>query len=337
MEQDDPEQRISDLERRLAEQRRAADPPPPGPGASGRRPTVPNEPIRCLMYEYRRGWKGLRRRLAIDIDEEAIRVSMIDPKKTSPLASASHAQVTATPAAFTAGKEDPGRTQPVLIVRVPGSAPLTIGCGALAAGWWNWPPSRLRFWWRGKVPWVKTPTYATSAAEWLTLVETFGLAPYLEDEASAGPDRDARQWNPSTQDLTAAAETGRDRRSVMGWIFTIVFAVFALPSLFLGSVQVYQYLSGTPTTATVTHCSGGNGVDCTGTWSIGGVAHTGPIEQGFGKYPVGSSLDVRVSGHTARTATSCLMGWFLGAIFLAISIIMFFLTRSRTGTLVGKR
>jgi hypothetical protein len=76
-------------------------------------------------------------------------------------------------------------TSPVMVVRVPGLQPLTIACGAYGpdAGRWKWTGVWVnRFSWRGAVPHEKPPAfYVSSLAEWLTLVEKFGLAPYLED------------------------------------------------------------------------------------------------------------------------------------------------------------
>src|SRR5271166_7112057 len=64
---------------------------------------------------------------------------------------------------------------PVLVVRLPGSQPLTIGCQErnLADGFLT------RFSWRGKVPIrVNAPAdYSVSSADWLMLVGEFGLAP----------------------------------------------------------------------------------------------------------------------------------------------------------------
>ena len=82
-----------------------------------------------------------------------------------------------------------GRTMPVLIVRVPGLQPLTIACGAYGpdAGRWTWSGTwKGRFSWRGDVPKEKPPAYYVSLAEWLTLIEKFGLAPYLDVQDKKG-------------------------------------------------------------------------------------------------------------------------------------------------------
>jgi hypothetical protein len=62
---------------------------------------------------------------------------------------------------------------------IPGRPPLTFGCRHLAV-------SGRRFSWSGTARIVKEPpAYILSAADWLTLVETFGLAANV----SVGPRR----------------------------------------------------------------------------------------------------------------------------------------------------
>jgi hypothetical protein len=66
-------------------------------------------------------------------------------------------------------------TTPAMVVSVPRLQPLTIGCRDSLGG------LERRFSWRGKAPRVnEPPEYAVSGADWLTLVEKLGLAPYLE-------------------------------------------------------------------------------------------------------------------------------------------------------------
>jgi hypothetical protein len=173
---------------------------------------------------------------------------------------------------------------------------------------------------------VKAPAYWASDGDWLPLAENFGLAPYLEDKASAQPDQGAREWILSPQEVKAAAKSRRDR----GPWGLIILAGFALLFFVIGGVDFAQYRAGTPTTATVTYCGTGKGSGCTGTWSIGGVSQTGPIKLWFGHPSVGSSVDVRVSGGDARTPTSCLVFVVAGGCVLAFSIFMFVATRDRT-------
>jgi len=109
--------------------------------------------------------------LAIDVDDNAVWV--IDPTTNTVLASARLAQVTATPAIHTYAKKS-GLTMPVMVVRIPGlqerlqaNRPLTISC------------RDTRFSWGTQVPSEPPPAFVVSGADWQTLVEKFGLTPYL--------------------------------------------------------------------------------------------------------------------------------------------------------------
>jgi hypothetical protein len=156
------------------------------------------EPTRCLLFPNpylaeQMGSFAFRKQLRLqrslstpslilDVDDDAIRV--IDPNSGALSASASRAQVTATPATFqpdsvTSGDGStynyPGITG--LVVCVPGVQPLTIGCLDLVG-------SQFRFSWHGDVTWPnERPAYVVSGADLPTLAETFGLAPHLEDKA----------------------------------------------------------------------------------------------------------------------------------------------------------
>jgi hypothetical protein len=118
--------------------------------------------------------------LVLDVDNDATRV--IDPNTLALNASASRAGVTATPATFQPDSVTSGdgstynyAATPGLVVCVPGVQPLTIGCLDLVG-------SRFRFSWHGDAPRPnERPAYVVSGADLLTLVEKFGLAPYLED------------------------------------------------------------------------------------------------------------------------------------------------------------
>jgi hypothetical protein len=149
---------------------------------------APGEPTRCLLFpgsaqtlvsssearENRRlGRSHWQLGLAIDVDNDAIRV--IDPNSNALNASASLARVTATPVTYSyvVGGGDDGShrvTKAGLVVGVPGLQPLAIAY------------NDRRFSWRGDVPVQKHDAdYAVSGADWLTLVEAFGLAPHRED------------------------------------------------------------------------------------------------------------------------------------------------------------
>lgn len=325
------------------------------PQTANARTGAPGEPVHCVLTEPL-GDKA--RVVAIDIGQDSVwvrqmgyvhtparlggptryKVPPLDPDNSALLASAGRAQVTATPAAFVASKrtrEPGGRTRPVLIVRVPALQPLTIGCQESIGSQWSWSPSSLRFWWRGKVPWVSAPAYEVSGEDWLTLAENFGLAPYLEDNTSAQPDPGAREWVVSSHDLKAAAEAGDDSRGIGAVIFEIVLALGALIVFAAGGVEFSEYLTGTPTTATITYCTGGRSISCEGTWSIGGVSQSGAIET-FSDPSVGSTVGVRVSGGKARTPADWIPIFGGGALLLGASILSFVVTRSRIGRLVDQ-
>jgi hypothetical protein len=147
------------------------------------------EPARCLLYpnveisqpgpwvmfKLQRISNTLRRAqalLAIDLAADAIRV--IDPNTNELLASASPAQVSATPEAIVL-RQGPNiyGGGPILVVRVPGWQPLTITSSYLG---------EHRFSWRGNLAQASRPAdYDTNAMDWLMLVEKCGLTPYLED------------------------------------------------------------------------------------------------------------------------------------------------------------
>jgi hypothetical protein len=147
------------------------------------------EPTRCLLFprsaqrlvsssearkNRRTGRSHWQPSLAVDVDNDAIRVIDLDSNALS--ASASLAQVTATPVTYsyvTGGGSDGSYrvTLPGLVMGVPGLQPLAIGYN-----------DQHRFSWRRNVPVEKRDAaYAVSEADWLTLVEKFGLAPYRKD------------------------------------------------------------------------------------------------------------------------------------------------------------
>jgi DNA-binding beta-propeller fold protein YncE len=166
------------------------------------RAPAPGQPTRCLltpnpvrMYSssffgmFKNSATALRLNahppqssMAIDVGNDAI--SVIDLNGNARIASAPVAQVTATPAASTRSL-----TAPVLVVRVANSQPLTIGCpdfaGPPQATWNGSTKVTYRFSWRGQVPAEDEPAFVVSDADWLTLVEKFGLASHLEDRARA--------------------------------------------------------------------------------------------------------------------------------------------------------
>lgn len=197
------------------EARGAARPPQaPGPG--------PGEPIRCLLFpnpevmSVQPFWAFLRvQRMArsfqsaqqptLAIDVSADTMWVVDPTDNALKASARLAQVTAQPENYILRRgnlgsdrmfsdaylKQTGFTTPVLVVHAPGLEPVSIGCPDMPSEDYigyvaNDLVVRRRFSWRGKVPRrINRPAdYVVSGADWLTLVERVGLAPYLDDTES---------------------------------------------------------------------------------------------------------------------------------------------------------
>jgi hypothetical protein len=173
------------------------------------RSAAPGDPVRCLMFtnamQVQQTWAfamAKKRRilqsashaqLAIDVDADGIRV--VDYSSNTLITSARPDQVTAEPATYqyrrwamfglpSAGQVlDRVEAQylsvtPEMVVSLPGMAELTIACrdGAGVSEF------RQRFSWRSPVKQrINDPAdYAVSAADWLLLVEKFGLTPRLE-------------------------------------------------------------------------------------------------------------------------------------------------------------
>jgi sugar lactone lactonase YvrE len=212
---------------------------------------APGQPTRCLLVSnvarmYSSSFFGMFKNtatalrlnanppqpsLAIDVGEDAI--SVIDLTSNARIASASPAQVTATPAASTRSVPRMGvLTTAVLVVRVANSQPLTIGCpdwaGPPQATWSGSTKLTYRFAWRGEVPAEDEPAFVVSDADWLTLVERFGLAPQLADRARA--------------DATAAPAPGgtplaRPKRKlwIYGAIIAAIMFVVAPAMMFIAS------------------------------------------------------------------------------------------------------
>jgi DNA-binding beta-propeller fold protein YncE len=154
--------------------------------------------------------------LAIDVGEDAI--SVIDLTSNAPIASAPVAHVTATPAESTRSVARMGSlTTAVLVVHVADSQPLTIACpdwaGPPTTTWGGITKMAYRFAWRGEVPSEEEPAFVVSDADWLTLVEKFGLAARLEDRATEG----------SVVTAPGGAPLARPKRKL--WIYGVVFAV----------------------------------------------------------------------------------------------------------------
>jgi hypothetical protein len=116
----------------------------------------------------------------IDVDTDTIRI--IDPESHAVDASVPVSRVTATLLRYETRDVESGHVSktPALTMSIPGVPPLTFGCSQLAV-------SGRRFSWSGTVRIVNDPpTYVLSAADWLTLVEKFGLADNVNDAAREG-------------------------------------------------------------------------------------------------------------------------------------------------------
>ena len=206
--------------------RNGLDVQPATPGQPTRCPLVPN-PMRMYSSSFFGIFKNTatavrlnanppQAGLAIDVGEDAIVV--IDLTSNSRVASAPLARVTATPAESTRSVPRMGSlTTAVLVVQVADSQPLTIACpdwaGPPTTTWGGNTKMAYRFAWRGEVPSEEEPAFVVSDADWLTLVDKFGLAPRLEDRATEG----------SVVTAAGGAPLARPKRKL--WIYGVVFAV----------------------------------------------------------------------------------------------------------------
>jgi hypothetical protein len=169
------------------------------------RPPAPNEPTRCLLFtnslkvqefgsfsilKQQRFMRSLSQpRLAIDVGADVIRI--IDPTTNTLIASTSPSHVTAAPVVFRPMRRhhwipnlghaisdvatNYWSTSPGMRVIVPGMSPLTISCRDSVSG------LDFRFSWPDDVPNEEARAdYEVSGTDWLTLVETFGLAGHLQ-------------------------------------------------------------------------------------------------------------------------------------------------------------
>ena len=167
------------------------------------RPPEQGQPTRCLLYPnalmvQETGMFAVRKkreileaagqpRLAIDVGPDTIRI--IDAKTNALIASTSPVHVSATPVTYRPTQHhwfpsvgnaisnvatNYWSTAPGMRVSVPGMAPLAIGCRDTVSG------LDQRFSWPDDVPSENARAdYEVSGTDWLTLVEKFGLAPYL--------------------------------------------------------------------------------------------------------------------------------------------------------------
>jgi hypothetical protein len=133
------------------------------------------------------------------------------------------------------------------------------------------------------------------------------------------------------------ADSPPERRRPRKWMLLVILVCASVPlSCFgLAAYHFYAYRAGTPTTATVSSCQHNrighrgnmfnivNPRDCTGTWSVGGVSHTGVIAGPRGGFLIGSTVDVRVLDGKAYTAEGTAWRFLAGAIALLIPALLF--------------
>ncbi|MDX1887794.1 hypothetical protein [Mycolicibacterium sp. 120270] len=172
------------------------------------RPATPGAPVRCLLFpnfmqaqhmgsfavgKRRQLWEAASRAsLAIDVDAHGIRV--FDATTNAQITAARNGQWTARPATYeykgpwyrflsaerflTFAFVKHLSMRPEMVINLAGMPPLTIaGQDSQGVSYFQ----GNRFAWRGDVPEVSDPAqYSVTPADWLILVEKFGLAPYLE-------------------------------------------------------------------------------------------------------------------------------------------------------------
>jgi hypothetical protein len=149
----------------------------------------PEVPTRCLLIPksaYGFGSPIPNPSIAVDVGEDAI--SVIHLNSGASVVSARLDQVRTQPAHYIFREGERGSRFPrvALVLRIPDMQMLSVGCPvARGLGWGRVPrESSDRFSWRvDTLDWQEPPAYWVSAADWLALVETFGLTPKLEDRA----------------------------------------------------------------------------------------------------------------------------------------------------------
>jgi hypothetical protein len=162
-------------------------------GRAAARGPAPGEPTRCVLFGNPASMQNLgslafrkKQRLVgtldtsqlfIDVDSSSIRA--VAPDSNGVTASATISQSTATPALYERPADESGHTStvPAMSLRIPGLQPLTLTSHHLGDG-------TRRFSWSASVHITHDPpTYTVSAADFLTLVERFGLPANIGDAA----------------------------------------------------------------------------------------------------------------------------------------------------------
>jgi hypothetical protein len=131
---------------------------------------------------------------------------------------------------------------------------------------------------------------------------------------------------PSGTGFGRPAQSGSQLRRLGMRLAAIAAVAAAVVFLGLAAYDFGAYLLGTPATATTQQCvdSTDSTVSCTGTWTVGGKADSGPIVGDLSnRYDIsGKSLGVRVVGGRAYTPDSGLpkVYWGLTALLISMAI-----------------
>jgi hypothetical protein len=154
------------------------------------------QPIRCQLVPVPPRVKSSRQvkpaapPLVLEVSTNGA-VRVIDANTKALIASDWLAQVMATPTMYRAGDDNnPSYTQPLVAVEIPGSEPLRIGPSPMGRS--SGVP-QFRYGWRGRVRGYKEPAYEVTEADWLTLVQKFGLGTRVVDENASGKIRQIRR------------------------------------------------------------------------------------------------------------------------------------------------
>jgi hypothetical protein len=207
--------------------------------------------------------------LAIGVSTDAIRV--VDPNTNALIASAPPMQVTVTPATYeypythwlptlnnvmTDMENKYLSKAPVLVVGVPGMAPLTIACLDTTGGL----GIARRFSWREDVPaQYEAAEYAVAAADWPMLVDKFGLATFLESRGDEGSSSTPKPGGPAVPvslpnnryEADQLIPSGRRRG---GWGFLVALSIASLAVIALGAFPVWVQHFGVPARIAVEYC-----------------------------------------------------------------------------------
>jgi hypothetical protein len=155
-----------------------------------------------------------------------------------------------------------------------------------------------------------------------TTVLSVGEPRMAEPDALDGSQKPGRIWN-----LTANIWSGA--------VWAVVVVGLGIAAVTYGVITPYGYWVGTPAKAAVEHCElhgkfgpdSSPDLDCTGTWTVGGQSHTGPIKPPFreneqdGIHAGKSVLDVHVHDGTAYTALAVKGKGFYVALAIGIGLL----------------